>query len=299
MNFDNAEGEEDWLMGAIVCAPSRVYEDHPAGRFSLSSAVDFFADVGIPNMDMSFESLPRLHDSWRSVLYAVAMRARERGVGLPTCHLSFYMPSFKDELLIARFSDEQRRCIDAAELMEIPLAVIHPIPMYSKQFSYGDFIRANMAYLSPLVEYADLRGVKLCVENMASEQEAPDNHLYGSCALNISELAEKLGCGICFDVGHANISGFKISEQMEVLKGKIDVLHVHDNNGIKDKHLLPFEATVDWDDVAEGIKKSGFDSVLDVEVSAWAISGDRDIREQFGGRIVSRAQRLLAMSDLI
>ena len=285
-------------MGAILCAPSRIYEDHPTGRFSLSSAVDFFAQVGIPNMDMSFESLPRLHDSWQSVLYAAAKRAGDRGIGLPTCHLSFYMPSFKEKDLMSRFSAEQMRCIDAAALMGIPLAVIHPIPMYSKEHSYGDFIRANMAFLSPLVEYAARKGVKLCVENMASEKEAPDNHLYGSCALNISALADKLGCGICFDVGHANISGFKISEQMEILSGRIDVLHVHDNNGIKDKHLLPFEATVDWDDVAEGMKKSGFDSVLDVEVSAWALPGDKDTRAQLGGRIVSRAQRLMAMADL-
>ena len=209
------------------------------------------------------------------------------------------MPDPKNPALMKAFSEEQKRGIDAAALMEIPLAVIHPIAFYSREASYGDWVRANMAYLSPLVKYANECGVKLCVENMASEKEAPDNHLYGSCALNVSALAQKLDCGICFDVGHANISGFKISEQMEILKGKIDVLHIHDNNGIKDRHLLPFESTVDWDDVAEGMKKSGFDSVLDVEVSAWALPGDRETREQFGGRIVSRARRILAMADLI
>ena len=287
------------MKKVTICAPSRVYEDHPTGRFSLSSAVDFFADVGIPSMDMSFENLSRLHDSWKSVLYAAATRAGERGVGIPVCHLSFYMPDPKNDVLMQSFSEEQKRGIDAAALMKIPLAVIHPIAFYSKEASYGDWVRANMAYLSPLVKYAREHGVKLCVENMASEKEAADNHLYGSCALNISALADKLGCGICFDVGHANVSGFKISEQMEILKGKIDVLHVHDNNGIKDRHLLPFESTVDWDDVAEGMIKSDFCSVLDVEVSAWSIPGDREVREQLGGRIVSRAQRLLAMAELI
>lgn len=286
-------------MGAIFCAPSRIYEDHPGGRFSLSSAVDYFAEVGIPNMDMSFESLSRLHDSWQSVLYAAANRAMGRGVGLPTCHLSFYMPDPFDAELMAKFSEEQRRGIDAAALMGIPLAVTHPIALHSEQHSYGDFIRANMAYLSPLVEYAAAKGVKLCVENMASSKESDENHLYGSCALNVSALAQKLGCGICFDVGHANVSGFKISEQMEILKDKIDVLHVHDNNGITDRHLLPFESTVDWDDVAEGIQKSAFCSVLDVEVSAWSVPSDKQTRQDFGRRIASRAQRLMAMSDLI
>ena len=88
--------------------------------------------------------------------------------------------------------------------------------------------------------------LKLCVENMPSDREAPDNHLYGSCALNISSLAEKLGVGICWDVGHANISGYKQSEQMQIMKGKIDVLHIHDNGGKgqKDAHMLPFDGTV-------------------------------------------------------
>jgi sugar phosphate isomerase/epimerase len=250
-------------------------------------------------MDMSFENLSRFDDSWKSVLYAAATRAKERGIELPVCHLSFYMPNPKDAELMAAFSEEQKRGIDAAALMKIPLAVIHPIAFYSKEASYGDWVRANMAYLSPLVKYAGERGVKLCVENMASEREAPDNHLYGSCALNISALAGKFDCGICFDVGHANISGFKISEQMEILKGKIDVLHVHDNNGIKDRHLLPFEATVDWEDVALGMQKSDFCSVIDVEVSAWSLSGDLDVRRELGGKVKSRAQRLLAMADLI
>ena len=129
---------------------------------------------------------------------------------------------------------------------------------------------------------------------MPSEKEAPDNHLYGSCALNISALAEKLGAGICWDVGHANISGYKQSEQLNVLKGKLDVLHIHDNDGVKDKHLLPFDGSVDWDDVASGLNGCDFDGIIDVEVTAWALDGSREVRDAFGYEIKSRAKKLLA-----
>lgn len=289
-------------MGRItVCAPSRIYEDYPGGRFSYTAMVDYFEKLGFDAIDMSFESLSKLDDSRNAVLYAAARRARDKSISLPVCHLSFYMPDPRNDSLMEKYSRELRSNIDAAALMGIPKAVIHPIAWYSSAVKYGDWIRANIAFLSPLVEYARAKGIKLCIENMPSDREAPDNHLYGSCALNVSSLAEKLGAGICWDVGHANVSGYKQSEQMEILKGKIDVLHVHDNlgKGQKDAHMLPFTGNADWADVAKGIAISDFAGVLDVEVTAWALPGDLQVRSDFGGRALSAAKRLIYMSEQI
>ena len=263
--------------------------------------VDYFESVGIDAIDMSFESLSRLEDSWESVLYSAAKRARQKKIALPACHLSFYMPSPRDEALMAKYSLELKKGIDAAALMGISLAVVHPIAFYSANATYGDWVRANMKFLTPIVEYARGKNVKICIENMpsSSDREKEGNHLYGSCAINISALAEKLSAGICFDVGHANISGYKISEQMEILKDKIDLLHIHDNDGVSDRHLLPFDCRVDWNDVAQGMKKSGFSGILDVEVTAWAMSGEKDVRNDFGAKIISRARRLLDMAELL
>lgn len=283
----------------VVCAPSRIYEDHPGGRFSYTAMVDYFEKIGIGAIDMSFESLTRLDDSNNAVLYAVAKRAREKNIKIPVCHLSFYMPDPRNATLMSKYTLELRSNIDMAALMGISLAVIHPIAWYSSEVKYGDWVRANMAFLSPLVEYARAKGVKLCIENMPSDREAPDNHLYGSCALNISSLAEKLGVGICWDVGHANISGYKQSEQMEILKGKIDVLHIHDNagKGQKDAHILPFDGSVDWEDVALGMRRAEFCGLLDVEVTAWALPGDEKTRKEFGKNILNRAEMLLHIAD--
>ena len=282
----------------LVCAPSRIYEDYPCGRFSYTSMVDYFERVGIGAVDMSFESISRLDDSKNAVLYAAAKRAREKNIKTPLCHLSFYMPDPKNPILMSNYVRELKSGIDMAALMGIPVAVVHPIAWYSQTVKYGDWIRANIAFLTPVVEHAKQKGIKLCLENMPSDKEAPDNHLYGSCALNISALADALGMGICWDVGHANVSGYKQSEQMSILKGKIDVLHVHDNGGKgqKDAHLLPFDGTVDWEDVAFGMRCSEFSGILDVEVTAWALPGDNNTRSEFGGNIIDRAARLLQLA---
>ncbi|MBQ8409962.1 MAG: sugar phosphate isomerase/epimerase [Clostridia bacterium] len=289
------------MSNILICAPSRIYEDHPQGRFSYTAMVDYFASVGIGAIDMSFESLTRLDDSKNAVLYAAARRAKEKNIRIPVCHLSFYMPDPRNAALMAKYSRELTDGLDMAALMQIPMAVVHPIAWYSSQVSYGDWVRANMAFLSPVAEYAKKKGIKLCVENMPSDREAEGNHLYGSCALNISALAEKLGIGICWDVGHANVSGYKQSEQMQILKGKIDVLHIHDNGGKgqKDAHLLPFDGTVDWEDVAFGMRCCDFNGILDVEVTAWALSGEERLRAEFGGKALSRAKRLLHIAERI
>ena len=287
-------------MGRIkICAPSRIYEDYPGGRFSYTAMVDYFEKVGIGAIDMSFESLSRLDDSKNAVLYAAAKRAKGKNISIPVCHLSFYMPDPRRAELMAKYTLELKSNLDMAALMGIPLAVIHPIAWYSSEVKYGDWVRANMAFLSPLVDYARAKGIKLCLENMPSDRETPENHLYGSCALNISSLAEKLGIGICWDVGHANISGYKQSEQMEILKGKIDVLHIHDNSGKgqKDAHQLPFDGSVDWEDVAIGMRRAEFGGLLDVEVTAWALPGDDKTRRALGENILRRADQLISMAE--
>ena len=161
------------MIGITVCAPSRIYEDHPGGRFSYTAMVDFFDRVGIGAIDMSFESLTRLDDSKNAVLYAAARRARDKNIKLPLCHLSFYMPDPHDATLMAKYSKELRMNIDSAALMGIPVAVIHPIAWYSSEVKYGDWVRANMAFLSPIVEYAKQKGIKLCVEICPHQTRLP------------------------------------------------------------------------------------------------------------------------------
>lgn len=287
------------MRKAIFCAPSRVYFEHPRGKFSYSSMVDYFDKMGIGAIDMSFEGLDFSDSSLRSVLYAAARRAGERGISLPLCHLSFYMPDPKNRELMAEFQRELVRGIDAAALMGIKRAVTHPIAIYSKEISYGDWVRANMAFLTPVVEYAREKGVRILIENMPADKEASDNHLYGSCALNISALADKLSCGVCWDTGHANISGYRQSEQLATIGERLEALHIHDNDGLRDSHLLPFDGGVDWDDVATGLRCCDGSITISVEVTAWALDGDAKTREDFGQLILSRARRFAGLADLI
>ena len=175
-----------------ICVPSRIYSSSPGGTFSLSAMVEYVSDVGFDGVDMSFDSLRASDDSYRTVLYSAKQRAMQKNLDIPSCHLPFYMPDPMDKVAMERYSRDVRAGIDAAATMSIPLAVIHPIALHQKRYTAEEWARANMEFLTPIREYADKKGVKLCIENMASSCEGEGDHLYGGTAAEVLSLAKML-----------------------------------------------------------------------------------------------------------
>ena len=76
----------------------------------------------------------------------------------------------------------------------------------------------------------------------------------------IAELVEKVDSdwfGWCYDTGHAHCCGYRA----DILK-KCSVvplsLHIQDNNGGGDEHLIPGDGTIDWDVFLETLKTVGY-----------------------------------------
>ena len=213
------------------CVPTRFYGWCPDGRYSLSASLQNLHDCGFTAADVSLENIALLDDAWQSVLYAAASRAKALGIALPVCHLPFYMPSPDDKVAMKRFAQEQSRGIEAAALMGIPLAVIHPVARHSSRTSKQDWFAENIAYLTPLCEKAKKLGVMLAVENMASTKESLHDHLYGCRAVEIVAIAKKLGIKTCWDTGHAHTAGLAQSHEIELLGYTLALVHLHDNDG--------------------------------------------------------------------
>ncbi len=290
-----------------VTVPTRYYAGQPDGRrFSLSAAADFLSDAGFDGADLSLELVDgldgRLGDDWRSVLYSFGNRAAARGLTLPMCHLPFYMPDPDDGAAMARFSRAVAGGLHAAAMLHIPDAVIHPIVRHSSRRCRDSWRSENLAYLSPLRELAGRLGVRLCIENMAGRAypTAPDEAIFGSRAADIRELADALDTGVCWDFGHANLSGLCQSAELELLHGRLCAIHIHDNDGRTDTHRIPGDcpasAAVDWQDAAEGLRLADFLSTsnrcLDMELKTSDLSSDSGTRLAYAVRTLAAAKAL-------
>ena len=43
-------------------------------------------------------------------------------------------------------------------------------------------------------------------------------------------------------------------------------MHIHDNFGARDEHLLPFDGSIDWKWAMSNLKKAGFNRELTMEI---------------------------------
>jgi sugar phosphate isomerase/epimerase len=60
---------------------------------------------------------------------------------------------------------------------------------------------------------------------------------------------------------------------------RLAALHLHDNNGRKDSHLLPGLGTIDWQRVSARLKKTGYQGAISLE--AMQAPGDKSGAEEF------------------
>ena len=82
----------------------------------------------------------------------------------------------------------------------------------------------------------------------------------------IEEQLDGLDVGICLDYGHANLMG-DLQDAIETVSGHLWTTHVHDNDGRRDDHRVPFAGRIDWDAAIMETQKIGYDGVLMFEVA--------------------------------
>lgn len=137
--------------------------------------------------------------------------------------------------------DEAKRALDLADAFPFSYAIQHIGVGFDDEWSM-DKVDAAFDSLDELRNFARQRGVEVLVENIPNAL---------SSAKKIVEFFDSthLNLGVCLDTGHANMmEGF--DEAFNLLENRIRSLHVHDNNGVDDKHLFPMVhegGTLNWE----------------------------------------------------
>ncbi len=291
-----------------ITVPSRYYAYASNGsKYSLSATADFLADAGFDGVDLSLDELePDGDDILRSVLYSFGNRAAARGLTIPMCHLPFFMPSPDDGAAMTRFSREIQAGLRMAAMLKIPDAVIHPIVRHESKRCRDVWLEENIRFLTPIRDLAGKLEITLCMENMTGKPYAthPSEAVFGSTAADILELSERLDAMVCWDFGHANITGLCQSVELEKLRGRVRCLHIHDNDGVQDNHRIPFECPastplggcVDWEDAAEGLRLCDFlttsNRCINLELKSSDLPADRSVRLSHAARAVYAAKKL-------
>ncbi len=135
--------------------------------------------------------------------------------------------------------DEIKRAIEVVEVVPCPYLIQH-VGGVTEEFDERK-LDTTFGSLEEISLFARQRGSEILLENIPNEMSSSERLCY---LLAVTHL----NLNFCFDTGHANLME-GVGEAFERMKPRIRSTHVHDNNGIEDKHLFPTLAeggTIDW-----------------------------------------------------
>lgn len=249
--------------------------------------------VGFDALDFSF--CPKVFDEDRFEEYAEwGLEASERfGLKYEVCHLPFSGKVALDPSLLPALETKILKAIKGARVLGVKYAVVHPntTTLLRREYDEEKIYESVIAHLAPIVECGEREGVNIVVENMRPVARFLPTHRYCAEPEELCRVADKLGIGICWDFGHANLAGFVQSKALEYVGSRLKMLHVNDNMGVDDDHLPPLFGTVDWKDAMHGLKLVGFDGLFNYELHTEKLP--KSLRETFARHAVATAEELM------
>jgi sugar phosphate isomerase/epimerase len=154
----------------------------------------------------------------------------------------------------------------AASLMGVENVVLHPGPEREgrpPRDEYLQRLRHAALSLNEVAAYCSRHGLRLLLENMLPHL------LFGQTSDMMHLLGEISVCivGTCLDTGHAHLGG-DLGSVIHKLSGHLKMVHINDNLGDRDAHLIPGEGSIDWQWVIRELRKYRFEGGLILEISA-------------------------------
>jgi len=239
--------------------------------------VDFNIDHTLPGGNIRGGKLEGFFDQTDAqmieALKPYADAAKKHGVGFGQAHAPF--PSYVHEApkTNAYVLNAIKKVMMLLGEVGCPWLVVHPaFNAYSDRLSAEEEWKINEEMYSELIPVIKETGVKVATENMFSsykrkiiEAVMSDFNFAASFVDHMNEIAGEKLFGFCLDVGHATLLHRDQRKVINTMGERITVLHLHDNDGVSDQHLFPYEGITDWDAVCAGLKDIGYKGTLSFE----------------------------------
>lgn len=149
--------------------------------------------------------------------------------------------------LINRYKQD----IDSCKQNNIPMVVMH-LTRHTEAPIYGEI---GLKRFQKIVDYAKGLGIKVAFENTKIKGYLD----------YIMDNIKNDNAGVCFDSGHYH-AHFKGELDFEKYKNRIFAVHLHDNNGERDMHQIPFDGTIDWASIIDNLEKANYNGPITLEV---------------------------------
>ncbi len=177
--------------------------------------------------------------------------------------------SVPDDKARKKAIDEMNLTIETAAKVGARIVIMHPGNILTNSQDGSEKnrrIETSIQSLKIISETAKKKNVRLALENM----------LGGMVCGEAWQLEKIVGAldkdvvGVCIDVSHASLCK-ELDKLLKTFAGRIIAVHISDNHGKNDDHLIPGEGMLDFVKIAKKLKEINYGGVFTLEVLGEAV----------------------------
>lgn len=247
--------------------------------FDDKGAIELIAGAGFEAFDMSYTDMFSSPDDCEInkptyIKYSEELRRYADSVGIVCnqAHAPFHSSCGDPEEDKKKF-DAIVRSMESAAVLGAKNIVVHP-KQHLRYSENKEILREmNIEFYLSLVPYCREFGIHVAAENMWQTSRVGGKIVESTCASpdEFRDYIDSVGSEYivaCLDVGHSVLIDRKPSEMIKALgKDRLKALHIHDVDGNRDLHTLPFLANVDFDDVTKALGEIGYEGDITFEAT--------------------------------
>jgi len=249
-------------------------------KFGIKEGITLLKEAGFDAIDFTFCDLGEdslfYSDKYREFALEIKKHIDEIGIVCNQAHAPFNLVRDEKPDMSEPHYNEIVRAIECASILGAETIVVHPVYVPVGEtvdgVSYEDY---NYKYYKSLEPYCEKFKIRIAVENMFyvdSKRKYRRGMLHTPESL--TAMVKSLNSPYfvaCVDIGHLAITSrtepddFITEMEPEVLT----TLHIHDNDYIMDKHMLPFTGDLDWETVMKSLRKMNYSGDLTFEICGY------------------------------
>lgn len=256
-------------------------------RVPMIQFIPFLAEAGFNVLDLNFCEMMNpwsvlLTDGWKDYVHVLEQYRNKHMLVYNQAHAPYTHDRFGMDADAGRELDRQIfRSIEIAGMLGIPWIVLHAATDFSGA-SENRSLERNLEWIGAFVTHAEKAGTGIALENLDFSKTAQPE--FTASVDDLIALIDAFGTSnvsACYDFGHAHLAGSDHQKNLLALGSRLTCLHVADNHGTKDEHLMPFYGTVPWETCMETLATIGYTGDLTYEVMFFSQYLPKDLQRSF------------------
>ena len=218
--------------------------------------VDCICEAGFKYIDLSLYVINKddellISENWEDNAKALLNKANEKGAKFVQAHSPGGNPLSEDDSYVENLINATIRSIDVCGILGIPNTVVHAGVL--KGISKEESFEKNREFFRKLFPAMERNNVNVFCENSTAKNMG--DMYFTNSGSDMKEFVEYVNHPLfhaCWDTGHGNCEGSQYDE-ITALGSDLYALHINDNRGGQDEHLLPYFGTMNLDEIMNAL----------------------------------------------